>query len=304
MHSSGVDTGDRHCPEWYCERVPLSAWVYTMSATNSSAGLTKPARTAATRRPATRAGFWVRFHQLGSPPRFYALAGTLAPWFFWSFAVLVTVGLYSAFFIAPTDYQQGEAYRILYIHAPSAWMSMFIYVVMAVCGAIVLIWRMKLAEVMAVASAPVGAAFTFLCLVTGSLWGKPMWGTYWVWDARLTSQLLLLFLYFGFMALYAAIEDRRAAARAASLIAVVGVINVPIIHFSVKWWNTLHQGPTVTKLDAPSIDLSMLIPLLIMAVAFKLYYGGAVLVRARHEILQREQATAWVRQRLMGERHQ
>ena len=274
-----------------------------MSATNSSAGLTKPARTSAGRRPSQGSGFWVRFHQLGSPPRFYDLAGRLAPWFYWSFAILVTIGLYSAFFIAPTDYQQGEAYRILYIHAPSAWMSMFIYVVMAVCGAIVLIWRMKLAEVMAVASAPIGAAFTFLCLITGSLWGKPMWGTYWVWDARLTSQLLLLFLYFGFMALYAAIEDRRAAARAASLIAVVGVVNVPIIHFSVKWWNTLHQGPTVTKLDAPSIDLSMLIPLLIMALAFKLYYGGAVLVRARHEILQREQGSAWVRQRLMGERH-
>lgn len=247
-----------------------------------------------------RRGFWVWFHRLGSPPRFYALAGRLIPWMFGIFAVLTVVGLYLAFFVAPPDYQQGEAYRILYIHAPTAWMSMFIYVVMAVCGAIVLIWRMKLAEVMAVASAPIGAAFAFLCLATGSLWGKPMWGTYWVWDARLTSQLILLFLYFGFMALYAAIEDRRTAARAASLIAVVGVINVPIIHFSVKWWNTLHQGPTVTKLDAPSIDLAMLIPLLMMAVAFKFYYIAVVLVRARHEILQREHNAAWVRQLLTG----
>ncbi|MCP1675848.1 heme exporter protein C [Natronocella acetinitrilica] len=238
---------------------------------------------------------WVWFHRLGSPPTFYALAGRLIPWFTAIFLILTGVGLYLGFFVAPPDYQQGEAYRILYVHAPSAWMSMFIYVVMAVCGAIVLIWRMKLAEIIAVASAPIGAGFTFLCLATGSLWGKPMWGTFWVWDARLTSQLILLFLYFGFMALYAAIEDRRTAARAASLIAVVGVINVPIIHFSVKWWNTLHQGPTVTKLDAPSIDLSMLIPLLIMVLAFQFYYAAAVLVRARHEVLTRERNTSWVR---------
>jgi heme exporter protein C len=271
-----------------------------MRASNSSAGVAKPGPDSTPEVGRDRQGFWVWFHRLGSPPRFYALAGLLIPWMFGIFAALTVVGLYLAFFVAPTDYQQGEAYRILYIHAPSAWMSMFIYVVMAVCGAIVLIWRMKLAEVIAVASAPVGAAFAFLCLATGSLWGKPMWGTYWVWDARLTSQLILLFLYFGFMALYAAIEDRRTAARAASLIAVVGVINVPIIHFSVKWWNTLHQGPTVTKLDAPSIDMAMLVPLLMMAVAFKFYYAAVVLVRARHEILQREHNTAWVRQLLSG----
>ena len=238
---------------------------------------------------------WLFFHKLASPPYFYALAGRLVPWFGALTALLLVVGLYLSFFVAPTDYQQGEAYRILYIHAPSAWMSMFIYMVMATCGAIVLIWRLKLAEVIAVASAPIGAAFTFLCLATGSLWGKPMWGTFWVWDARLTSQLILLFLYLGFMALYNAIEDRRVAARAASLLAVVGVLNIPIIHFSVKWWNTLHQGPTVTKLDAPSLDLMMLIPLLIMALAFQFYYAAAVLIRARNEVLMRERRSAWVR---------
>jgi heme exporter protein C len=239
---------------------------------------------------------WLFLHKLASPPHFYRWAGYLVPWFGGSSAVLMALGLYLAFFVAPPDYQQGEAYRILYVHAPSAWMSMFIYVVMAVCGAIVLIWRMKLAEVIAVASAPIGAGFTFLSLASGSLWGKPMWGAWWVWDARLTSQLILLFLYLGFMALYSAIEDRRIGARAASLLAVVGVVNIPIIHFSVKWWNTLHQGPTVTKLDAPSIDLSMLIPLLMMLVAFKLYYGAAVLIRARHEVLLRERTSAWVRE--------
>ncbi len=245
---------------------------------------------------------WLFFHKLASPPHFYALAGRLIPWFGSICLLLTAMGLYLGFFVAPPDYQQGEAYRIIYVHAPSAWLSMFIYVVMAVCGAIVLIWRMKLAEVMAVASAPIGAGFTFLSLASGSLWGKPMWGAWWVWDARLTSQLILLFLYLGFMALYSAIEDRRIAARAASLLAVVGVVNIPIIHFSVKWWNTLHQGPTVTRLDAPAIDLSMLIPLLLMFLAFKFYYATAVLIRARHELLLRERATAWVRKLLEGAR--
>jgi heme exporter protein C len=245
---------------------------------------------------------WTFLHKFASPPYFYDLSGRMIPWLSGITALLLVVGLYLAFFVAPPDYQQGEAYRILYIHAPSAWMSMFIYTVMATCGAIVLIWRMKLAEVMMVTSAPIGAAFTFLCLATGSLWGKPMWGTYWVWDARLTSQLLLLFLYFGFMALYSAIEDRRTAARAAALLALVGWVNVPIIHFSVKWWNTLHQGPTVTKLDAPSIDLSMLIPLLVMALAFQFFYAASVLVRARNELLLRERASAWVAKLIGGSR--
>ena len=205
---------------------------------------------------------------------------------------------------APPDYQQGDSFRIIYLHVPSAWMSMFIYVVMAVTGGIGLIWRMKLADVMAAAAAPVGASFTFLALATGSLWGKPMWGTWWVWDARLTSELILLFLYLGIMGLQSAIPDRRNASRAAALLALVGVVNIPIIHFSVEWWNTLHQGATVSKFDKPSIHISMLIPLLVMAVAFKLFFATVVLMRARCELLERERNSAWVRELLNVEARQ
>ena len=210
------------------------------------------------------------------------------------FALLFIAGLYSGLVLAPIDYEQGEAYRIIFVHVPAAWMSMFVYVVMAMCGAIALVWRMKLAEIVMISCAPIGASFTFLALVTGSIWGKPMWNTWWVWDARLTSELLLLFLYFGVMALYNAIEDRRTAARAVAILALVGVVNIPIIHYSVEWWNTLHQGPTVTKFDKPSIHLSMLIPLLIMAVAFKLFYIGSLFMRVRTELLKREQKSKWV----------
>ncbi len=236
------------------------------------------------------------FHQLGSPKHFYRIAGRWIPWLAAIFVLLVLVGLYQGMVVAPTDYQQGDSYRIMFIHVPSAWMSLFIYVVMAGAGAIGLIWHMKLAEVIAISSAPIGASFTFLALITGSIWGKPMWGAWWVWDARLTSELILLFLYLGVMALYSAIEDKRTAARATSILAIVGVVNIPIIHYSVEWWNTLHQGPTVTKFGAPSIDLRMLIPLLIMAVAFKLFYLLVVLMRARVEVLQRERNAQWVRE--------
>ncbi len=210
------------------------------------------------------------------------------------FALLFIGGLYSGLILAPIDYEQGEAYRIIFVHVPAAWMSLLIYMVMATAGAIALIWRLKLAEIVMISSAPIGASFTFLALATGSLWGKPMWNTWWVWDARLTSELLLLFLYFGVMALYNAIEDRRTAARAVAILALVGVVNIPVIHYSVEWWNTLHQGPTITKFDKPSIHLSMLIPLLVMAVAFKLYYLGSLFMRVRAELLVREQKTKWV----------
>ena len=182
----------------------------------------------------------------------------------------------------------------MYIHVPAAWLSMFIYVVMAVCGLISLVWRIKMTEVIVISSAAVGASFTFLALATGSLWGKPMWGTWWVWDARLTSELLLLFLYLGIIALHGAIEDKRVAARAVSILALVGVVNIPIIHYSVEWWNTLHQTASVTKFDKPSMDKSMLIPLLLMATSFKLYYGAVVLMRARAEIVERERNSRWV----------
>jgi heme exporter protein C len=239
---------------------------------------------------------WAFAHRFASPPHFYRIATALIPWVSAACVLIIGAGLYLGLVVAPPDYQQGESYRIIFVHVPSAWMSLFAYMVMAGAGAIVLIWRMKLADVVAAASAPVGATFTFLALVTGSLWGKPMWGTYWVWDARLTSELILLFLYLGYMALRAAMDDPRTAARASAVLALVGVVNIPIIHYSVVWWNTLHQGATVTKFDAPSIHWSMLIPLLLMAIGFKLYYLLVVLYRARNDVLEREKSSAWVRE--------
>jgi len=240
------------------------------------------------------------FHKMASPPWFYRISGKLIPWVGAACVLLLLYGLYGGLVLAPADYQQGDSFRIIYIHVPAAWMSLFIYVLMAVCGVITLVWRMKMAEVVLIASAPVGAAFTFLALVTGSIWGKPMWGTWWVWDGRLTSELILLFLYLGVIALHNAIEDRQTAAKAVAILAIVGVVNVPIIHYSVEWWATLHQGPTITKLDKPSIHVDMLIPLLVMAVAFKLYYVTAMLMRARVELLERERNSKWVKE-LVGE---
>lgn len=234
------------------------------------------------------------FHKMASPQHFYRISGRLIPWFGILCAVTLLAGLYGGLVLAPADYQQGESYRIIFIHVPSAWMSLFIYVVMATAGLIGLVWRIKLAEVIAISSAPIGASFTFLALATGSLWGKPMWGTWWVWDARLTSELILLFLYLGVISLYSAIEDKRVAARAVAILALVGVVNIPIIHYSVEWWNTLHQPATITKFDKPSIHLSMLVPLLLMALAFKLFYATVVLMRARCEVLERERNSRWV----------
>ncbi len=239
---------------------------------------------------------WQFLHKLASPRYFYDISGKWIPWLSGLTVITLLVGLYYGLVKAPPDYQQGESYRIMFIHVPAAWMSMFIYMLMALWSGINLIWNIKLADVMTVSSATLGASFTFLALMTGSLWGKPMWGAWWVWDARLTSELILLFLYLGYIALVAAIEDRRTAARAGGVLILVGVVNIPIIHYSVEWWNTLHQGPTVTKLDKPSIHLSMLIPLLIMAVSFKLYYLTVVLMRARAEVLDRERRSAWVRE--------
>jgi len=236
-------------------------------------------------------------HKYASPKVFYTLAGRLIPWFAGATLLVLGYGLYQSLFVAPPDYQQGESVRIMFIHVPAAWMSMFVYMVMAGAGAIGLIWNMKLAEMAATAAAPIGASFTFLALVTGSLWGKPMWGTWWVWDARLTSELILFFLYVGFMALQAAIDDPKRAARAGALFALVGVVNIPVIHFSVQWWNTLHQPASISsinKIGAPAIAPSILIPLLIMAVAFMLFFATVLLIRLRAEILQRERYTSWV----------
>lgn len=244
---------------------------------------------------------WDWFHRLGSPKYFYRFAGVLVPWLAGLCVILFVVGLYLGLVIAPSDYQQGDSYRIIFVHVPSAWMSMFVYVLMAVFAAIGLIWRVKLTAILATASAPIGASFTFLALATGSIWGKPMWGTWWVWDARLTSELILFFLYLGFMALQTAIPDRQTAWRAASILLLVGVVNIPIIHYSVDWWYTLHQPATITKFDTPSIHPSMLIPLLIMAVAFKVFYVTVLLSRARAEILDRERRTHWVQDLVRSE---
>ena len=234
------------------------------------------------------------FHKLGSPPHFYRIAGKWLPWLGALFLLSLVAGLYGGLFVAPTDYQQGESYRIIFIHVPAAWMSLFIYVAMAFCGVVIIVWRMKLAEVVLISSAPIGASFTFLALATGSLWGKPMWGTWWVWDARLTSELILLFLYLGVIGLHNAIEDKRVASRAVAILAIVGVVNIPIIHYSVEWWNSLHQGPTITKMGKPNMPPSMYIPLLIMALAFQIYYVLAMFQSSRAELLKRERNSKWV----------
>ena len=232
--------------------------------------------------------------KFSSPQTFFPLAGKMLPYFAWAAAILTAIGLYIGFFVAPTDAQQGEAYRIIFIHVPAAWMSMFIYLVMAFWAGMCLVFNTRLSGMMATALAPTGALFTFVALWTGALWGKPTWGAWWVWDARLTSELILLFLYFGFMALHAAIEDPRRADRAAAVLALVGVVNVPIIYFSVKWWNTLHQGASVSLTKSPSMAATMLVGMLVMALAFWMYSIAAALARVRSIILERERNSDWV----------
>src|SRR4051812_3779421 len=232
----------------------------------------------------------IKWFWFASPQTFFPLAGTLARWCAGAAAVLALLGLYIGLFVAPTDAQQGEAYRIIFIHVPAAWMSMLIYVVMAFWAAIGLAFNTRLSGMMARALAPTGAIFTFIALWTGSLWGKPTWGTYWVWDARLTSELILLFLYLGFMALQAAIDDPRRADRAGALLAIVGVVNVPIIYFSVQWWNTLHQGASVSVTRGASMQAQMLTAMLLMALAFWMYSIAVGLVRVRCIIRERGDA--------------
>jgi heme exporter protein C len=238
------------------------------------------------------------FHKLGSPPTFYAFAGRLMPWLLGLTLITGAIGLYWGLFIAPADYLQGESVRILYIHVPSAWMSMAIYLFMAVNAVIALVWRTKIAEILTMAAAPIGAAFTVITLATGSLWGRPTWGTYWAWDARLTSVLILLFIYFGIMGLYNAIEDRRRAAQAACLLTLVGVVILPVIRYSVEWWSTLHQPATIRVIGESSMHASMLWPLLIMAVATKFYFAWALLARSRVMVLRQESGKVWVRELL------
>lgn len=243
---------------------------------------------------------WRWFHRLGSPPYIYGLARRLTPWFAWAAGLLILCGLYGGLVLAPPDYRQGNDFRIIYVHAPSAWMSLMVYTTMAAAAAIGLIWRMKVAHALAASCAVIGASFTFAALVTGSLWGARMWGTWWEWDPRLTSELILLFLYLGYMGLRGAIEDTQRADRASGLLAVVGVVNVPIIHYSVVWWNSLHQAPSVMRFGKPAMPPAMLVPLLTMLAGFTLLFVALLLVRLRAEILNRERAASWIREVLQA----
>ena len=236
------------------------------------------------------------FHRLGSPPYIYRLSERLTPWFGWIAAILIAAGLYGGLVLAPPDYQQGDGFRIIYVHAPSAWLSLMVYSCMATAAAVGLIWRMKVAHAVAASCAGVGAAFTAVSLLTGMLWGKPMWGTYWVWDPRLTAQLILLFLFFGYMALRASYDDTSRADRLSAWLAVIGMVNVPIVRFSVEWWNSLHQSPSVMKLARASMPASMLVPLLLMLAGFTVFFLAFLSVRLRAEVLRREKHSVWVRE--------
>ena len=236
---------------------------------------------------------WFRF---ASPASFFPLAGRLVRWFAVPAALLAVVGLYLGLIVAPTDAQQGDSYRIIFIHVPAAWMSMFVYVVMAFWSAVALTLNTRLAGMMVQALAPTGALFTFIALWTGSLWGRPAWGTYWAWDARMTSELILLFQYLGYLALRSAIADARRADRAGAVLVLVGVINVPIIYFSVKWWNTLHQGSTVSLTAAPKMAAIMLIAMAILAFAAWFYAIAVTLLRVQAIILEREKHAGWAGQ--------
>jgi heme exporter protein C len=234
---------------------------------------------------------WLRY---ASPQAFYPLAGKLIPWLAASAILLSVLGLAIGFFIAPTDHQQGEAYRIIFLHVPAAWLSMLIYVAMAFWAGLGLVLNTRLSSMMARALAPTGALFTFLALWTGALWGRPTWGAWWVWDARLTSELILLFLYLGFIALQSAIDDPERGDKAGAVIALVGVVNVPVIYFSVQWWNTLHQGASVSMRAAPTMATTMLFGMLIMTLALWAYTLAVVLLRLRCIILERERDAAWI----------
>jgi heme exporter protein C len=236
----------------------------------------------------------IRLFNFAAPSRFYALTRLLSPWLWAATVLLAAAGLYIGFFVAPTDATQGDSYRIIFIHVPAAWMSMVLYLVMAFWAAIGWAFNARLASMLARSIAPTGAMFTFVALWTGAFWGKPTWGAWWVWDARLTSELILLFLYLGYMALVTAIDDTRRADQAGALVAVVGAVNVPIIYFSVKWWNTLHQGASVSMNAAPKMASTMLTSMLLMTLAFWAYAFAVVFTRTRAIVIERERDTAWV----------
>ncbi len=228
------------------------------------------------------------FDRLANPARFMRLSAVALPWCGGLAVLVLAVGLALALIAAPPDYQQGESVRIMYVHVPAAWMALNVYLFVAIASGVALVWRHPLAEVAARAAAPIGAAFTLVCLITGSLWGRPMWGAWWVWDARLTSVLVLFFLYLGYIALVGAFDDPVRGARAGSVLALIGVVNLPIIKFSVDWWNTLHQPASVMRLGGPTIALSMLMPLLVMAAGFALLFAALLMLRMRTELTERK----------------
>lgn len=231
---------------------------------------------------------------LASPPIFYNTVEVIRPWLTAVFLILIVCGLYGALILAPADYQQGEGYRIIFVHVPVAWISMFIYMNMVVMAVVTIIWRGKISFICTCAAAPIGAVFTFLTLVSGSIWGKPMWGTWWVWDARMTSELILLFLYFGYIGLVSAMHDNHHAAQNGAILLLIGAINIPIIHFSVDWWNTLHQPATISRLGAPAMHMDMLIPLILMTLAFTTLYLLLLCIQAQALLLQQEKNSRWV----------
>ncbi len=248
---------------------------------------------------------WTFFHKLASPPHFYRLSLVLAPWFAIPGYLLIAWGTWQGLAVAPEDYQQKDAFRIIYVHVPAAYLAQMTYAIMAVSAGIGLIWRMKLAHAVAAAAAPIGATFCVLMLATGSIWGRPMWGTWWEWgDPRLTSALILLFLYFGFMALRSSINDTAKADKAAAVLAMVGAINLPIIRFSVEWWTSLHQGATLIRRGGPAMDPEMLWPLLANLLGFSLVFGALLLRRVRTEVLFRERRKRWVRELVLGKEAQ
>jgi heme exporter protein C len=239
---------------------------------------------------------WQFFHKLGSPKWFYDIASRLMPWLLWSGVALFMAGVIWGLAFAPPDYLQGNSYRIIFIHVPSAFLAQSVYIMMAVAATVTLVWRMKLADVFVKSAAPVGAVLTFLALFTGAVWGKPTWGTWWIWDARLTSMLILLFLYFGAIALGSAISDEKSSARAVAVLVLVGVVNIPIIKYSVEWWNTLHQPATFKLTEKPSMPADMWVPLLLAVLGLYLLFGWLACLRMQTEILVREGRTRWVRE--------
>jgi len=239
---------------------------------------------------------WTWLHRFGSPPHFYRLAARLAPWFGWPALLLIAAGLFWGLVIAPPDALQSDAFRIIYVHVPCAWLSLLSYTAMAVAAGVGLIWRIKVAHAVAAAIAPTGMMFTAVALVTGMLWGEPTWGTWWAWDPRLVFELVLLFFFLGYAALRSAIDDLDRADRASALLAVVGVVNVPLVHYSVVFWHSLHQGSTVLRAGGPAMPASMLWPLLLAALGVTCYFVAVTLLRARGEVLRRERSGAWLAQ--------